>query len=106
VTKEELVNQRNSRSQRWVEACELATSTRKQMEQALQQLVDIQQEYQDWRDVLPENLESSATAEKLDAKLDKVLDLDLQSALDSCVDLDDVLTTAADMDLPRGFGKD
>jgi hypothetical protein len=77
-----------SRPARWAEACAAASS-------ALQDLKDLHEEYQEWRDGLPENLESSAVAEKLDS----VLDLDIDGALD-------VVSDAEGMDLPLGFGKD
>ena len=56
--------------------------------EAVQELVDLQAEYQAWLDSLPENLRSSAVAEQLEA----ICDLDL-----------DVLQ---DMEPPRGFGRD
>ena len=55
---------------------------------AVQELVDLQAEYQAWLDSLPENLQSSAVAEQLEA----ICDLDLESLQDG--------------DPPRGFGRD
>lgn len=77
-----------SRSTRWSEAC-IAASI------ALQDLKDLQDEYQDWLDNLPENLQSSAVSEKLEA----VCDLDIEGAIDTVSD-------AEGMDLPLGFGRD
>lgn len=77
-----------SRSTRWMEAANAA-------EAALQNLLDVQQEYQEWRDNLPENLDSSPIAEKLDA----VIDLDIQGALD-------MVQEANGLDMPMGFGRD
>ena len=65
---------RRSRSRRWSEA--------------VQELVDLQAEYQAWLDSLPENLRSSAVAEQLEA----ICDLDLDSL--------------QDVEPPRGFGRD
>ncbi len=65
---------RRSRPQRWREA--------------VAELVELQGEYQAWRDSLPDNLAESATAEALRA----VCDLDL-SELES-------------VEPPRGFGRD
>ena len=55
---------------------------------AVQELVDLQAEYQAWLDSLPENLRSSAVAEQLEA----VRDLDLSSL--------------QEVEPPRGFGRD
>ena len=54
----------------------------------MQELVDLQADYQAWLDRLPENLRSSAVAEQLEA----VCDLDLDSL--------------QDVEPPRGFGRD
>lgn len=77
-----------SRPKRWGEAASKA-------EEALTELVEVQQEYQNWLDNLPENLQQSALGEKLQT----VCDLDLQSALDT-------IQEASAADLPMGFGKD
>lgn len=77
-----------SRPKRWEEAATRASA-------ALEELLSIQEEYQDWRDGLPENLECSATAELLDA----VVEIDLQ-------DINSQIEDAANTDLPRGFGRD
>ena len=65
---------RRSRSRRWTEA--------------VQELADLQAEYQAWLDSLPENLRSSAVAEQLEA----ICDLDLESL--------------QEVEPPRGFGRD
>ena len=65
---------RRSKAQRWSDA--------------VQELVDLQAEYQAWLDSLPENLESSAVAERLE----EICNLDVDSL--------------QDLDPPRGFGRD
>ena len=65
---------RRSKAQRWSDA--------------VQELVDLQAEYQAWLDNLPDNLESSAVAERLEA----ICDLDVDSL--------------QDLEPPRGFGRD
>ena len=65
---------RRSKAQRWSDA--------------VQELVDLQAEYQAWLDNLPDNFESSAVAERLEA----ICDLDVESL--------------QDVDPPRGFGRD
>ena len=65
---------RRSRPQRWRDA--------------VQTLVDLQAEYQDWFDNLPDNLQASPLAERLEAI--------------SEYDLDDLEA----LEPPRGFGRD
>ena len=65
---------RRSRPQRWRDA--------------VQTLVDLQAEYQDWLDNLPDNLQASTLAERLEA----ICGYDL-SDLEA-------------LELPRGFGRD
>ena len=77
-----------SRPDRWAAACSDAIT-------AIEELVELQSEYEDWKDNLPESLQSSPVGEKLE----EVCNLDLQSALDTISD-------AEGADLPRGFGKD
>jgi hypothetical protein len=77
-----------SRVERWAKAAADAG-------EALQTLIELQEEYQNWLDNLPENFQGGALAEKLQT----VCDLDLQSALDTA-------NEAENTDLPRGFGKD
>jgi len=62
-------------------------------------LLEVQQEYQDWKDNLPENLQQSALGEKLDA----VCDLQLDPADH---EIQNVIDEAANIDLPQGFGRD
>ena len=54
---------------------------------AVETLRELQEEYQEWLDNLPENLQSTPLAEKLE----EVCSLDLEQF---------------DVDLPRGFGRD
>ncbi len=78
-----------SRPAQWLAAATAAA-------EALRELQDLQSEYADWRDSLPENLqEGSATSEKLDG----VCDLDIASALSTAEE-------AEGLDLPLGFGRD
>lgn len=77
-----------SRPKRWAEAAAKAN-------EALSELQSIKEEYQDWLDNLPENLQNSALGEKLQA----ITDLDIDSAVD-------VSEEAMNIDLPLGFGRD
>lgn len=88
-----------SRPKRWQEACSEAERAFEALRSALENLDEIREEYEDWRDNLPESLQSSAVAEKLDA----VADLDLLSCLD---EVESLIQEATEMDLPKGFGRD
>lgn len=77
-----------SRAKRWEKACLDASD-------AISRLQELRDEYQDWRDNLPEGLDSSPVAEKLDAVLELALD-----------DVADIIDEAAVADLPLGFGRD
>lgn len=77
-----------SRAERW----ESATAAARE---ALESLRELQEEYQDWRDNLPENLDASPTAELLD----EVLAVDIDGALATLDEADNLI-------LPLGFGRD
>lgn len=78
-----------SRPKRWQAAIEAA-------QDGISQLIELQEEYQDWRDNIPENLEDSPIVEKLDAIAD---DYDFETIQS---DLED----ATMVDFPLGFGRD
>ena len=77
-----------SRVARWSDAASRAVA-------ALEELQDIQSEYQDWDEGLPDNLRESAVAEKLAS----VTEIDIESAIET-------VSEAEDADLPLGFGRD
>lgn len=79
---------KQTRGARWTAAAGKA-------QEALQELVELQQEYESWKDNLPENLNDSPVGQKLE----EVCGLDLQSALDTAEE-------AEGLDLPLGFGRD
>lgn len=79
---------KRTRTQRWQSAAELAS-------RGLHELLEVQEEYAQWQDNLPESLQESALADRLAV----VLELDVQYALD-------IAEEAAVMDLPLGFGRD
>lgn len=102
-----------SRSQRWADAVSEAQTAFAEImanievvEQALEELKEVQQEYSDWKDNLPENLASSPLGEKLE----EVCNLDFESAADAirsaADDAENVIAEAEGIDLPRGFGRD
>jgi hypothetical protein len=91
-----------SRGTRWSEAITDAQAAADNLKSSIEALHGVQQEYQDWRDNLPENLEQSALGEKLDA----MCDLEIESCTDTVSDVEEVLNEAEGMDLPLGFGRD
>lgn len=99
-----------SRSARWMTAVSDAQDALSQVEshmaeltEAMSALEDVKSEYEEWRDNLPENLQSSALADKLNEVADLDLDIDLEDAVTS---VRDVLDSAENVDLPQGFGRD
>ena len=88
-----------SRPKRWTVAVEKAQAAAVALQDAFLELRDLQEEYAEWLNNLPDNLQDGVVAQKLQA----VADLDL-------LDLDDfdlsVLDEAEAVELPRGFGKD
>jgi len=102
-----------SRTARWGNAVQEAREQFQQVQDAssgladaLEAVYDVQQEYQDWLDNLPENLQSSALGEKLDA----VCNIDIESIKDDPLSdwpaLESLLDEADGADLPQGFGRD
>lgn len=102
-----------SRPKRWEEAVaecrrqyDIIMTAGDDLASALSDLDGIRQEYEEWRDNLPESLQQSALGEKLDV----VVDLDIESAandpLDNWGDLESLLDEAEGAELPLGFGRD
>ena len=77
-----------SRPQRWHAA--LA-----KIEEGLDELETLKEEYAEWQSNMPENLADSPLGEKLQA----IEEFDLDSIRDTCEDMKNA-------ELPRGFGKD
>ena len=78
----------HSRPARWTDALSRALD-------ALRELADIQSEYEEWRNSLPENFQDGALSEKLDV----VCELDFANAIE-------ILEEAHAIDLPLGLGRD
>jgi hypothetical protein len=100
-----------SRPARWTAAADAARKAIDEMqaaaakiEDAFSELRDIQSEYQEWKDGLPENLSASPVGEKLDAVCD--IDLEWDAADGTASDAEEKVNEAEGADLPRGFGKD
>lgn len=89
-----------SRSQRWSDAASKAVAACADLEAALEELKEIQGEFSDWKDNLPENLASSALGEKLET----VCGIDLEGC--DVSEIQSVVEEAEGADLPLGFGRD
>ena len=102
-----------SRPKQWaaaVSACEAALSNLEEAHAALEaaaaDLRSVQEEYENWKDNLPENLANSPLAEKLDAVCELQIE-DIASNVESAVsEARDVISEAEGIDLPQGFGRD
>jgi|TARA_R110002110_G_scaffold13980_2_gene66236 hypothetical protein len=64
-------------------------------QQAIEELVAMQSEFEDWYDSMPENLQGSPTGEMLE----EIVNIDLDSAETS-------INEAAEAQIPKGFGRD
>lgn len=89
-----------SRAERWQSAVRKAAIARDDIGDALLELADLQSEFEEWRDAMPDNLQGSSTYEKLDAICD--LEIDRDAVLDPL----DFLDEADGIDIPIGFGRD
>lgn len=87
-----------SRTARWAAMVEQANDAVEKLREAVDELRDIQSEYEEWSGNLPDSLEGSPVAEKLEA----VLDIDF----DVIDDIENAIADAANLDLPLGFGRD
>lgn len=100
---------RLSRGKRWAAAVAAASTALDavstavtDLESAIDDLKDIQSEFQEWKDNLPENLQSSPLGEKLDT----VCSIDLDGATVEVEHIQNVIDEADNADLPLGFGRD
>ncbi len=72
-----------------------------ELHEALNELSDVQAEYQDWYDNMPESLQEGPTGEKLSELTDIDFDIEVDLA-----DYEEVIDNAENTDLPLGFGRD
>ncbi len=89
-----------SRVDRWNAAVAKAQVAKSDLDESVGVLAELRGEYEEWRDAMPESLQSSPTYEKLDAVCD--LDIDQAQIEDALSWLDE----ADGIDLPVGFGRD
>lgn len=96
-----------SRPKRWVKAvAEVQTylgeieASKAQAVEAMQELESLRLEYEEMRDNVPENLQSSAYYERLDA----VASLDFST--EEVEEMASVIEEADGIELPLGFGRD
>lgn len=98
-----------SRPKRWAAAIAKAQQQLERVEEAQSELNDamsdlraLQDEYQDWHTNMPDSLQSSTLAEKLEA----ICNLDLEDVEIDVSEIDDKLREAEEAELPQGFGRD
>ena len=102
-----------SRARRWADAAAKASmaigdlvATCDGLETTLEDLKLLQEEYSEWKEIMPANFAGSPLAEKLEA----VCSIDLESIMDSVrTAIDEAESTileAEEIDLPQDFGKD
>jgi len=72
----------------------------------LSDLQEIQSEYEDWQGNLPENLQSSALAEKLSEVTELEIETAANEPLSNWDTVIEVLDAAENIELPQGFGRD
>lgn len=89
-----------TRQRRWDSAVSDAKLAKEMLDDAIAVLVELRDEFEMWRDNMPENLHGSPTYEKLD----EICDLEIDR--DAIMDHLDFLDTAEGLDLPVGFGRD
>jgi flagellar biosynthesis chaperone FliJ len=114
TTPEKVKRQRPlSRPKRWAKAVQEAASALSTLEHnletvesALSDLYDVQQEYIEWKDNLPESLQSSPLGEKLDEVISINLEDAAQPLRDAFDEVREAVDTAESIDLPQGFGRD
>lgn len=102
-----------SRPKRWAEACSKALAAFEDLERAadaleevMSDLTDLQQEYSEWKDNLPDNLQQGILADKLDTVCDLSLEDIAQNVRDAIEEQRSVVEEAEGTDLPVGFGRD
>lgn len=94
-----------SRPTRWGEAVAGIQQALSDFNEHLTALRDLREEYEEWRDGLPENLQDSPTAELLNELVDESVGWfdELESAYDTA---ESALSDVENAELPRGFGRD
>lgn len=99
-----------SRADRWAEAVANAQTALQEARDAHERLVEkvaeireIQEEFETWKDNLPENLQQSALGERLEEVCGIDLDVDESTGLD---EIEERIGEYDGVVLPLGFGRD
>ena len=102
-----------SRPARWAEACSAALEAMDELDAAAARLQSAQseldslrEEYEEWRDNLPENLQDGALADKLNTVADMELDSFAEDVIYVLGEARGIVEEAEGADLPMGFGRD
>ena len=104
---------KESRPQRWNKAVKEITTILDGManqldnlDSAAAELKGVQEEYEEWKDNLPENLQSGALADKLDTVIELSIEELGVAIRDAIEEAQGVIAEAEAVDLPQGFGRD
>ena len=89
-----------SRPKRWGSALANAQNAMEELEEAFGELNSLKEEYDEWFNNLPDNLQYNST---ISEKLEAIVELDFESALG---DARSVIDDAEACELPLGFGRD
>jgi DNA repair exonuclease SbcCD ATPase subunit len=102
-----------SRASRWADAAGNAQHALEEieaklsdLEEALSELRSVQEEYEQWKDNLPENLASSPLGEKLETVCDLQIEDAAESIRSAVDDVSNTIGEAVEAELPQGFGRD
>ena len=102
-----------SRSGRWADACTDAltaindiASGLDALETACSELRSVQEEYEEWKDNLPENLQSSTLGEKLEEVCGLEIEDIANEVRQAVEEAQGKIEKAEGVDLPQGFGRD
>jgi len=102
-----------SRAQRWADASGAALAALQEianhlddLDNAASELRSVQEEYEEWKDNLPENLASSALGEKLEEVCNLEIEDAAQQVRDAVEEVQGKFEEANEIDLPQGFGRD
>lgn len=101
---------RQSRADRWNEAVghartalDAMTAARDELVAALGDVKAIQEDFESWKDNLPESFQGTTLGEKLEAVCEFDLEPDENSGVD---DFEELVGNLEGADLPLGFGRD
>ena len=91
-----------SRRKRFDVAVERARAAALDLRTSMDDLEGLKDEWQEWFDNMPENFQQGT----LGAKLEECAELDLWMLESAADEVDSMVSTLEELELPRGFGRD